>query len=59
MARDLSHSSRCWLCGTSVLRRWRRIVYFSQVFGQDVGRKVCWDCHRDIMRAAAELRAAR
>jgi hypothetical protein len=59
MARVPTNHSRCWLCGTSVLFRWNRIVYFSRVFGQDVGRKVCWDCHSTIMRLLVDLKAGR
>lgn len=54
-----SHSSRCWLCSSSVLVRWNTIVYFSQLFGKPIGRKLCWDCHRDLMRAMQQIRELR
>jgi hypothetical protein len=59
MSRVPTHRSRCWLCSSSVLRRWSRVVYFSQLFGQDVARQVCWDCHRELMRLMKEMRGVK
>lgn len=59
MARGRLYHSRCWLCGTSVLQRWNRIVYFTQLFGEPVSRALCWDCHANVIRTMRELKAQR
>jgi len=54
-----AHSTACWLCGTNVRHSWRVIFYVSQLTGRPLGRRLCWDCHCDVLKAIVQLRAAR
>lgn len=56
MAREPSHRTACWLCGTTVLTQLYGIGYFSYAIRRRVYRWCCYSCWVGIGQM---LRAAR